>query len=57
MASLLFSIYFQATNKVLIASFPDLTPLVFKTEKDYSSLAVKSCQVSLQSTLFLDKSL
>ena len=35
MAPLLFSIYFQAANEALLAYFPDLTSLVFKTEKDF----------------------
>lgn len=35
MAPLLFSIYFQAANEALLASFPDLTSLIFKTAKDF----------------------
>ena len=35
---LLFSIYFQAANEALITPFPDLTSLVFNTEKGHSKL-------------------
>ena len=35
MAPLLFSIYFQAANEALLASFPDSASLIFKTAKDF----------------------
>ena len=57
MAPFLFSICFQAANEALIASFPDLTSLVFKTEKDLIFTGSKVMPSATQIVFSLDKSL
>ena len=57
MAPLLFSIYLQAANEALIATFPDLTSLVFQTEEDIIFTGHKVMSSVTVIDFSLDKSL
>ena len=57
MAPLLFSIYLQAANEALIATFLDLTSLVFRIEEDIILTGHKVMPSATVMDFLLDKSL